>query len=317
MSRIHEALRRAAAAESIGDAAIPDQVGELRVEALAREPYPIELREVRRPRPTARQPEADAADAPADDAPASEPAAPDSPFEHLDGSLAEKVVADDRMMPVCREQYRRLAAVLHDAHGTSGLQVVMVASAVAGEGKTLTACNLAMTLSQSYRRRVLLIDADLRRPALQRMFRLNASAGLADGLESDTESKLTVRQVSPRLAVLPAGRPSADPMAGLTSDRMHRLLQEAKETFDWVIVDTPPLVLLPDAHLLASMVDGAVLVIRAGCTPHELVKRAADALGRKRIVGVVLNCADPTGHAGYAGYGDYHTGLTAGRRMRP
>ncbi len=317
MSRIHEALRRAAAAESIGDAAIPDQVGELSVEALAREPYPIELREVRRSRPAGREAAADTAGAPAGDTPAPEPAAADTPFEHIDGSLAEKVVADHRMMPVCREQYRRLAAVLHDAHGTSGLQVVMVASAVAGEGKTLTACNLAMTLSHSYRRRVLLIDADLRRPSVQRVFRLNASAGLADGLETDTDSKLIVRQVSPRLTVLPAGRPIGDPMAGLTSDRMHRLLQEAKETFDWIILDTPPLVLLPDAHLLASMVDGAILVIKAGCTPHELVRRAVDALGRRRTLGVVLNCADASGHGGYAGYGGYYASIAARRSPRP
>ena len=81
-------------------------------------------------------------------------------------------------------------------------------------------------------------------------------------------------------------------MAALTSERMRQLLDEAKETFDWVIIDTPPLMLLPDAHLLSSLVDGAVLVVRANSTPHELVKRTADIIGRNRIVGVVLNQAD-------------------------
>ena len=99
-------------------------------------------------------------------------------------------------------------------------------------------------------------------------------------------------------------------MAGLTSDRMKRLLQEAKAAFDWVIIDTSPLVLLPDAHLLASMVDGVVLVVRAESTPHNLVKRAAEAVGNTPIVGVVLNgAAAPTGVTGYYGYynGDYGT----------
>ena len=108
---------------------------------------------------------------------------------------------------------------------------------------------------------------------------------------------MLVRQVSTRLAVLPAGRPSADPMAGLTSERMKRLLDEARQSFDWVILDTPPVMLLPDAHLMASMVDGAVLVVRAGSTPHELVRRAAEAIGRSRILGVVLNRAELTGPA--------------------
>src|SRR5690606_19796017 len=102
-------------------------------------------------------------------------------FERIDARLAEKVVADSNMSAVSREQYRRLAAVLHDAQGNNGLTVVMIASAMPGEGKTLTASNVALTLSDSYRRRVLLIDADLRKPALHHVFRLNAASGLIDG----------------------------------------------------------------------------------------------------------------------------------------
>ncbi len=227
-------------------------------------------------------------------------------FERIDARLNEKVVIDQNMNSASREQYRRLAAVLHDAQSTAGLQVVMVASAVAGEGKTLTASNLALTFSESYQKRVLLIDGDLRRPTLHSVFRLDTASGLADGLLSTTDTKMLVRQVSTRLAVLPAGRPSSDPMAGLTSERMKRLLDEARQSFDWVILDTPPVMLLPDAHLMSSMVDGAVLVVRAASTPHELVRRASDAVGRSRILGVVLNRAEPSGqhdHYQYYGYG--------------
>jgi len=215
-------------------------------------------------------------------------------FERLDSRLTEKLVIDQNMSAISREQYRRLAAVLHDAQSTNGLQVLMVASAVAGEGKTLTAANLALTFSESYQRRVLLIDGDLRRPTLHSVFRLDTASGLADGLLSASDTKMVVRQVSSRLAVLPAGRPSSDPMAGLTSERMKRLLAEARGAFDWVILDTPPVMLLPDAHLMASIVDGAVLVVRAGSTPYELVRRASEAIGRSRIVGIVLNRAEPS-----------------------
>jgi protein-tyrosine kinase len=191
--------------------------------------------------------------------------------------------------------------VLHDAAATNGVRIVMIASAMPGEGKTLTAANLALTLSESYQNRVLLIDADLRRPTLDHVFRLKAASGLIEGLQ--TGAKLVLRQVSARLSILPAGRPTSDPMAALTSTGMRHLLDEAKESFDWVILDTPPLMLLPDAHLLSALVDTAVLVVRANSTPHELVKRAADTIGRDRISGVVLNQAQ----ASVLNHGDYYS----------
>ena len=106
-------------------------------------------------------------------------------------------------------------------------------------------------------------------------------------------------------------------MAGLTSERMRRLLTEARESFDWVIIDTPPVMLLPDAHLLASMVDGAVLVVRASSTPHEHVKRAAETIGRQRILGVVLNRAEASAQPAYGAQYYYGYYLRDKRRTRP
>ena len=307
MSRIDEARRRAEGsgpddAQALMPLAALQSEGTDAV-ALAQEDYPAESTESRRTTPSgAAAPKTGSFNSSTTTA-----AEPESTlFERIDVRLNEKVVIDENMGTASREQYRRLAAVLHDAQGTTGLQVIMVASAVAGEGKTLTASNLALTFSESYQKRVLLIDGDLRRPTLHSVFRLDTASGLADGLLSTSETKMLVRQVSSRLAILPAGRPSSDPMAGLTSERMKRLLDEARQAFDWVIVDTPPVMLLPDAHLMASMMDGAVLVVRAGSTPHELVRRATDAIGRSRIIGVVLNRAEPSGQHGhyqYYGYG--------------
>jgi receptor protein-tyrosine kinase len=211
------------------------------------------------------------------------------------------------MAPASREQYRRLAATLHRTQIATGLKVVMIGSAVAGEGKTLTAANLALTFSGSYRRRVLLIDGDLRRPSVHTMFGIDGTPGLSDGLlTSDDNAKLALRHRSAHLAILPAGRPTSDPMAGLTSERMQRLIDEARATFDWVIIDTPPVGLMTDANLLANMADGTLLVVKAGTTPYEAVQRAADAIGRDHLLGVVLNRASREAAHGYVyGYKYY------------
>jgi len=233
--------------------------------------------------------------------------------DHIDGTVREKVVVDENMNPASREQYRRLAAALHHAQTASGIKVVMIASAVAEEGKTLTAANLALTLSESYRKNVLLIDADLRRPSLHTIFKVRGAPGLNEGLTATDEPKLPLHDVSTRLTVLPAGMPNADPMAGLTSRRMQSLIDEAREAFAWVIIDTPPVGLLTDANLLAAMVDGAVLVVKAGATPYDIVKRAVDTIGASKLLGVVLNRADSSlGRYSYQYTDYYHRVVAAG-----
>jgi protein-tyrosine kinase len=224
------------------------------------------------------------------------------------GSSAEKLVITSRPEQSTVEQYRKLAATLHHAQVERALKIVMVSSAVSGDGKTLTSTNLALTLSESYRRRVLLIDADLRRPSLHEMFQVKNVAGLTECLKAETDNRLPLIRASSYLSLLLAGRPDSDPMSGLTSERMHRLIEEAAATFDWVIIDTPPVVLLPDANLLAAMVDAAILVIGAGKTPYKLITRAIDALGREKILGVVLNRVNRSCLAGGYGYGYYSYG---------
>lgn len=234
----------------------------------------------------------------------SEPAAVDVHVEDLSVAVARKVVIDAKMLPAAREQYRRLAAALHQSQISSAIKVVMIASAVPAEGKTLTAANLALTLSESYQRRVLLIDADLRRPSLHQVLNIPGTPGLTEVLMAPEDRKLPVHHVSSHLSVLPAGVASLDPMAALASARMRAILDEARELFDWVIVDTPPVGLLSDANLVAANVDGVVFVVKAGSTPFDLVKRGLDALGQDRLLGVVLNRATAGAHR--FGYGYHH-----------
>jgi capsular exopolysaccharide synthesis family protein len=219
-------------------------------------------------------------------------------------SLAAKLVVRADAEESLVEQFRRLAAALHHAQLQTGARTVMIASAVEKEGKTLTATNLSLTLSQSYQRRVLLVDADLRRPSIHRSFQLDNSRGLGDVLkQKEMDGTLPVHRISPTLWVMTAGRPDNDPMSGLVSETMKQFLLDAADQFDWVVLDTPPVALLTDAKLLAAMIDTALLVVNAKTTPYPLAMRAVEAIGASRVLGVVLNRAERS--EVFAGYPYY------------
>ena len=303
MSRVDDALRRARQVQ--GGPAVPSGADG----AGAPDESPWEWPETASDAPS----ESQGSEPPPALAPVSEPGT--APTEGSDtgsrppltaplASVGRFVTSATHVVPL--EQYRKLAAWIHHAQSERAIRVLMIASAVPGEGKTLTAINLALTLAESYERRVLLVDADFRRPSLHDSLGLPLAPGLANGLRSDDDRKMPITQVSARLSVLTAGPRSTDPMALLTSDRMRRVLTDASETFDWVLLDTPPVVLMPDAHLLAAMVDGALLVVAAEETRYPLVQQAVRIIGRERILGVVLNRATSNGasHA-YASYRYY------------
>jgi len=220
----------------------------------------------------------------------------------------ERLVSSTGLEAAAVEQYRRLAAKLHQAQVDRQLNAVMVVSAVPGEGKTLTSLNLALTLSRSYKRRVLLIDADLRRPSLHEVCGLHVERGLQEAVlaPSATGELAEAFELAPGLALLPAGRPTNDPLGVLTSPRTHAILAEARRMFDWVIVDTAPMAALSDAAVLKDAVDGAILVVSATNTPFDLVDRAVQTLGREHILGVVLNGVDTKEIDAAYGYAEYY-----------
>lgn len=214
----------------------------------------------------------------------------------------ERMVICPEIRPDSLEAYLKLAALLHQAQASSRLTTLVVASAVPGDGKTLTAANIALTLSESFLRRVLLIDADLRRPTLHKLFKARNRSGLCDALKGGRDCKLSLTRISPRLMLLPAGKPERDPIAGLTSERLRGILDEARSLYDWIILDTPPVGLLPDAKVMAAMVDTVIMVVRADKTPFAAVQRAVDALGRDHVFGIVLNQAREGVAASREGY---------------
>ena len=218
-----------------------------------------------------------------------------------------KLVVGPGQDMVCREQYRRLAATLHEAQATRGLKSLVVTSAVPKEGKTLTTINLALTFSESYGRKVLLIDADLRRPSVHEVLRIPNKAGLSQALRSAGPLQLATISVTPNLDVLPSGRVEKEPLAALSSARMPALLEYAKARYDWVIIDTPPLALMSDATIVAGLTQAVVFVIRAGATPYAVISKALENLGREVVLGTVLNGVNEAHTSAESYYGHYYS----------
>lgn len=296
MSRIDEALQRASESPSEGRVTVAFAPRAGAVDSSMLEGFPKETAEF--PRGDARR----------EGRPLGARATVSSSSDDADGERLvgwNRLVADDGVSGVSVEQYRRLAATLHDLQVDRGLRTLMVTSSVPQEGKTLTVANLALTLSGSYGRRVLVVDADLRRPSLHDVLRVPCSPGLSDVLGCDGP-ELPVRRVSTNLHVLPAGGPDGSPTAGLTSDRMRWLLDEAAREFDWVLLDAPPVGFLPDAQLLAHLTRAVVFVIQAGATPLRVIQRAIGEIGRECIIGAVMNGVDERSVPDRDYYGHYY-----------
>ncbi len=217
-------------------------------------------------------------------------AAPRSAF---DPGATERLVVSSDAGPMLVEQFRNLAATLERTQRERTLKSLVVTSAAPGDGKSHVAINLALTLSHSYKRRVLLVDADLRRPTLHTLFQVAGSPGLSDALKGQGDDLPAGVRIAETLTLLPAGGPDPNPIGDLSSGRMARLTKAAAAQYDWVIVDAPPAGGLADARIVAETVDGVLLVVRAGVTQFPDLEACAQALGPERILGVVLNAVDP------------------------
>jgi len=172
--------------------------------------------------------------------------------------------------------------------------------------------NLALTLSQSYRKRVLLIDADLRRPSLHEVFRLPKTIGLSEALRSGSRPHFL--ELSSFLSILPAGEVDGDPLGALTSDRLAALLDHCATAFDWVLLDAPPVGLMPDGNVLARLTKAVVFVIGAGTTPYKVIDRALGEIGREYVVGTVLNRIAEQNLPVAGEYGDYYSVSSSSQR---
>jgi len=172
---------------------------------------------------------------------------------------------------------------------------VLITSAISGEGKSFVAANLAVTIAQNPDKNVLLIDCDMRCPAVQNIFGYEQLPGLSDYLIKGTPlSSLLVKTPHERLTILPGGSPPPNPSELLSSRRMANLLTEVKSRYDdrFIIIDAPPPSLTSEANLMARMVDGIFMVIRCGLTNRDIIANMITNIGKEKIIGIIANDMD-------------------------
>jgi polysaccharide biosynthesis transport protein len=193
------------------------------------------------------------------------------------------------------EAFRSLRTSLVFTNGTEGKRMIAVTSTQPLEGKTTTACNLAVALALGGSR-VMLIDADMRRPGLHRTMGLQNEVGLSHVLTGQARVREAVQRTSePNLYVMTAGRTPPNPSELLSSSRMQNLLSNLEAgPFDWVIIDTPPVLAVTDAVIIAPYVSGLVFVVGAEMTRRSHAERAIETIqsGKPNIIGAVLNRVD-------------------------
>jgi protein-tyrosine kinase len=191
---------------------------------------------------------------------------------------------------VVAEQYRAIRARITQHEEEGSLRTVMVTSPGAGEGKSITAANVALTMAQEFQRRVVLVDADLRHPAVQSLFGFEGGPGLAEVLAGDaTLEEALVYLPDYRLTVLPAGATPQFPTELLGSAAMRRAMDTLRARFDRVLLDLPAVMPLADVGTVAPLADGVVMVVRAGVTLRPALDQALAALEDTKVLGVVLN----------------------------
>jgi protein-tyrosine kinase len=192
------------------------------------------------------------------------------------------------------EQYRTLYYRLERMREVKPMKVIALTSALPGEGKTVTAVNLALAAARANtERRILLIDADLRRSQVGSVLGIRGKTGLAELLAGECDVRDVVRCFNAtRLAVIPAGTTPEEPTQVLASNRMKQLLKAVRENFDEVYIDLPPTLPFADTTILSHLTDGVLMVVRANVTPTRAVNQAVEQLGGAHILGCVLNGAE-------------------------
>jgi capsular exopolysaccharide synthesis family protein len=206
------------------------------------------------------------------------------------------------------EAYRTLRTNIQFAGLDRPCKTIVITSAAPAEGKTTTAANFAAVCAQSGSR-VLLVDGDLRKPTLHKIFGIDNQRGLTTTMiEGKSLADVAIPTRVPNLSIVVSG-PLPPNQAELTaSRRMHDLLEAATRVFDLIVIDTPPVLSVSDAVALAAQTDGVILVVRGGKTSAEAARRAAEQIDavKGRILGVLLNRVDARNSSYYADHGRYY-----------
>jgi protein-tyrosine kinase len=218
--------------------------------------------------------------------------------ENFSKATPEDIVLDSKVVSffdpssIASEQFRKLRTYIIKPRIENSPKTILVTSAVQGEGKSLIAINLAITIATELHSYALLVDCDLRNPSLSRLFGFHEAKGLSNYLVGEAElPDLLVKTSVDKLSLLPSGAFQDNPTELIGSNKMKSLVTDLKTRYAdrYIILDSTPLLATTESSVLAEMVDGILFVIQSGSTPRESVQQALKLLDKKKIIGAVLN----------------------------
>lgn len=317
MSRVHDALRRASQDRASQDRPVPSrQSRPERIQPRVEEPaLATQVEAPNYPAPPPPPPPPVSSSVPVRMAPDTEitredmeaviHAAHQIPYNPQRDALVVNIM-QPREAPA--EEFRTLRTRLNHLQSSQPLHTLVITSASPAEGKSFTAANLAISQAQLAGKRVLLADFDFRRPTVNSTFQIPGQLGLTDYLTGKASLGEILYQIADtNLFILPAGGAVPNPLELLNLVQCRTLIDDLRNHFDWVILDSPPLLFAADGNLLSTMCDGTILVVRIGTTTFDSVTRAMQSLCENNVLGVVVNGARRGElYSKYSYYHDYY-----------
>jgi capsular exopolysaccharide synthesis family protein len=223
--------------------------------------------------------------------------------------LQSRLVCVTDKESLAAEKFRFLAVRLRQMQQTRSVKKVLVTSSVPQEGKSMVAANLACTLARRARQRTLLLDGDLRRPSLSNIFGLGKIPGICEWLQGDSGPAECIYHLEDAgLWILPAGSTPRNALELMQSGRLSALMNQLTAWFDWIVIDSPPVLPLADTSVWMRLADGVLLVARQGTTEKRQMQRGLEVVDRSKLIGALLNCSSNASHNDYY----YHYKPTSG-----
>lgn len=214
------------------------------------------------------------------------------------------IVRQEHRSPIA-ESYRKIAANIEFANIDNNIKTIMGTSSLASEGKTTTISNIACVMTDT-KKKILIIDLDLRKPALHKQFKISNKLGITDLLINKDDYKKYLNNVYPGLDIITSGKVPSNPSEIVNSKAIKDIIKEVSSDYDYIFLDTPPIVLVSDPLTIATYSDAVILTIAYSETEKDVAKKTMDSLRRvnANIIGTILNKVPVTNHNKY--YYDYY-----------
>jgi capsular exopolysaccharide synthesis family protein len=239
--------------------------------------------------------------APSTGVPPAAPAFPDFPVEEAQLRSESRLIYRDDPRSPAADRFRLLLMKLNAHWKTGKLKRLLITGPLAHDGKSTVVLNLATALAEGGKFTVLVVEADLHHRSIAEILGLTPSVGLSECLGDDATPPLSaIRRIEPLgWCLLSAGNPPRNPTELLQTPAFGNIMQELTPCFDWILIDSPPVIPITDSLSLQQHADASLLVVRAGQTPREAVEQSITLLGKKNIVGIVLNGVQARDHLYY------------------